>query len=57
MKSNTNECYSKINFVLYKAYEILNDINSDDDNPIVIQEIKKYIKKSFIFNQNKNKKK
>ena len=23
LKSNTNECYSKINFVLYKAYEIL----------------------------------
>ena len=50
LKSNTNECYSKINFVLYKAYEILNDINSDDDNPFVIQEIKKHIKKSFIFN-------
>ena len=30
IKSNTNECYSKINFVLYKAYEILeeNDSNS-----------------------------
>ena len=59
LKSNTNECYSKINFVLYKAYEILDDNNSDDDNPIVIQENilnKKHIKKSFIFNQNKNKK-
>ena len=59
LKSNTNECYSKINFVLYKAYEILDDNNSDDDNPIVMQENilnKKHIKKSFIFNQNKNKK-
>ena len=59
LKSNTNECYSKINFVLYKAYEILDDNISDDDNPIVIQENiinKKHIKKSFIFNHNKNKK-
>ena len=59
LKSNTNECYSKINFVLYKAYEILDDNTSDDDNPIVIQENifnKKHIKKSFLFNQNKNKK-
>ena len=28
LKSSTNECYSKINFVLYKAYEIL---DLDDD--------------------------
>ena len=59
LKSNTNECYSKINFVLYKAYEILDDNTSDNDNPIVIQENiinKKHIKNSFIFNQNKNKK-
>ena len=59
LKSNTNECYSKINFVLYKAYEILDDNTSDDDNPIVIQENifnKKHIKKSFLFNQNKNNK-
>ena len=28
IKSNTNECYSKINFVLYKAYEILDENES-----------------------------
>jgi hypothetical protein len=29
-KSNTNECFSKINFVLYKAYEILDE--EEDSN-------------------------
>ena len=31
LKSDTNECYSKINFVLYKAYEILekNDLSKN----------------------------
>ena len=31
LKSNTNECFSKINFVLYKAYEIL-DIEELKEN-------------------------
>ena len=31
LKSNTNECFSKINFVLYKAYEIL-DIEELQEN-------------------------
>ena len=29
LKSSTNECYSKINFVLYKAYEIIDDNQLD----------------------------
>ena len=61
LKSKTNECYSKINFVLYKAYEILdeNSYDNNDNSSIIIQENilnKNHLKKNFIFNQNKNKK-
>ena len=57
LKSNTNECYSKINFVLYKAYEILDDIQDDNiDNRNNISNINFGTKKSIIFGQNKNKK-
>ena len=57
LKSNTNECYSKINFVLYKAYEILDDIESDnEDNRNNISNINLGLKKSMIINQAKKNK-
>jgi hypothetical protein len=31
LKSNSNECFSKINFVLYKAYEIVNIEESEEN--------------------------
>ena len=34
LSSSTHECYSKINFVLYKAYEILDDKSSDNNNEV-----------------------
>lgn len=59
LKSSTNECYSKINFLLYKAYEILDDSQSDvSDNLAVMADNnmnKVFMKK--IVNQNKNSKK
>ena len=60
LKSNTNECYSKINFVLYKAYEILDDIYSDNDenreNRDNISNISLGLKKSMVINQVKKNK-
>ena len=60
LKSKTNECYSKINLLLYKAYEILDDIYNEENynNSIIdnISNINSELKKSIIINQNKNKK-
>ena len=57
IKSTTNECYSKLNFVLYKAYEILDDLQSGtDDNRNIIQNINFGFNKSIIINKNKLKK-
>ena len=57
IKSTTNECYSKLNFVLYKAYEILDDLQSGtDDNRNIIQNINFGLNKSIIINKNKLKK-
>ena len=60
LKSNTNECYSKINFVLYKAYEILDDIYSDNDenrdNRDNISNVSLGLKKSMLINQVKKNK-
>lgn len=62
LKSKTNECYSKINLVLYKAYEILED-NPSDNNTLINSKIvnnniisKSNLQKSFIFSQGDNKK-
>ena len=62
LKSKTNECYSKINLVLYKAYEILED-NPSDNNILINSKIvnnniisKSNLQKSFIFSQGDNKK-
>jgi hypothetical protein len=59
LKSSTNECYSKINFLLYKAYEILDDGQSEtSDNLIIIQDNNNKNKTSMkkIANMNKNNK-
>ena len=63
LKSKTNECYSKINFILYKAYEILDDILSEENENILcnnnidnISNINSRLKKSIVTNKNKNKK-
>ena len=56
IKSSSNECFSKINFLLYKAYEILDETQSEiNDNLIVIPD--NSINKSSkikIKNHNKN---
>ena len=46
LKSNTNECFSKINFVLYKAYEIL-DIEELQENQNAFYNI--YTKDNYNF--------
>ena len=46
LKSNTNECFSKINFVLYKAYEIL-DIEELKENQNAFYNI--YTKDNYNF--------
>ena len=46
LKSNTNECFSKINFVLYKAYEIL-DIEELQENENAFYNI--YTKDNYNF--------
>ena len=57
LKSNTNECFSKINFVLYKAYEILDTIQDDTSYNIEdILNIQFEIKQSFTINKNKSNK-
>ena len=59
LKSSTNECYSKINFLLYKAYEILDDGQSEtSDNLIIVQDNNNKNKTSMktIVNKNKNNK-
>ena len=64
LRSSTNECYSKINFVLYKAYEILDDESSDNNNEIdIIPENiinmalgNKSLKRSIKINQSNNNK-
>ena len=59
IKSKTNECYSKINFVLYKAYEILDEDDEDESENIILppEELKKSqnfkkkkIKKNNLYN-------
>jgi uncharacterized protein (UPF0335 family) len=64
LRSSTNECYSKINFVLYKAYEILDDESSDNNNEIdnIPESIinmalgNKSLKRSIKINKNNNNK-
>ena len=46
LKSNTNECFSKINFVLYKAYEIL-DIEESNEYQNIFYNI--YTKDNYNF--------
>jgi hypothetical protein len=63
LRSSTNECYSKINFVLYKAYEILDDESSDNKEENNIPESimnmtlgSKSLKRSIKINQSNNNK-
>ena len=58
LKSNTNECYSKINIVLYKAYEILKeeeDLYSKDENIFDGIFGRKYYKRNRIHDNKKKK--